>query len=67
MGGNVWEWQANYYSDDHGRLGLRGGAFSANHDSARATSRYRYSPHSPNGDIGVRVVLAAPFSPNSDL
>jgi formylglycine-generating enzyme required for sulfatase activity len=63
MGGNIWEWQANYYSDDHRRLALRGSAFyNSNHDLAHAASRVRDLPYR-NRANGFRVVLAAHFSP----
>jgi formylglycine-generating enzyme required for sulfatase activity len=67
MGGNVWEWQANYDDSDHNFLGLRGGAFLDNRVLARAVSGLINIPNVPYKDLGVRVVLAAPFSPSSDL
>jgi formylglycine-generating enzyme required for sulfatase activity len=67
MSGNVWEWQANFHDDNHYRLGLRGGAFNDDHKGARAASRHGDDPSSRYRGSGVRVMLAAPFSPSSDL
>jgi formylglycine-generating enzyme required for sulfatase activity len=67
MGGNVREWCGNYYDSDHAFLGLRGGAFDLDLGYARAASRHVGYPRYHYYDLGVRVVLAAPFSPSSDL
>ena len=56
MGGNVWEWQANYYSDKHGNMALRGGSWSFNHYNARLSRRSASHPNSQWNYYGFRVV-----------
>ena len=65
MGGNVWEWQANYYDSDYDYLGLRGGAFLVDRNLARVASRGIGNPVSRWDGNGFRV--AAPFSLASEL
>ena len=44
MGGNVWEWQANFYGKDHDVLALRGGAWDYESDDARLSVWLQESP-----------------------
>jgi formylglycine-generating enzyme required for sulfatase activity len=58
MAGNVWEWQANYRDNDHDILGLRGGSWNINEDTARVSyCKSGYLPNSGTIDIGFRVVI----------
>ena len=56
MGGNVFEWQANYYSDSHNALAWRGGSWSRDHDLARLSDRTNYHPYYHWDFYGFRVV-----------
>ena len=61
MGGNVWEWQMNYYDSDHDFLGLRGGSWLCSRYRARAAARFGHDvPFDRDQDLGFRV--AAHFS-----
>jgi serine/threonine-protein kinase len=55
MAGNVWEWLASYFGQDHDWLALRGGAWPYHHDRARMTSRYSYPPDSAWHSTGFRI------------
>lgn len=60
VSGNIWEWQANYYSSTHLYLALRGGSWSSAIDFARLTSRlYNYGPSNRWKDRGFRVLMMA--------
>lgn len=60
LSGNVWEWQANYYSSSHLYLALRGGSWSSTTDFARLTSRlYNFGPSNRWKDRGFRVLIMA--------
>jgi len=60
MGGNVWEWQANFYNKDHDWLALRGGSWSYNLNSSRVSGRNNILPRSEWNHDGFRVLLAPP-------
>jgi len=57
MAGNVWEWQANFADKDHDVLGLRGGSWFDDGNSARVSIRSIYLPDSRNFNFGFRGVL----------
>jgi len=56
LGGNVWEWQANYSSNSQKYLALRGGSFIGDRDLARLSSRGSSHPGHRWYDFGFRVV-----------
>jgi formylglycine-generating enzyme required for sulfatase activity len=57
MGGNVWEWQANFYDKSHKGIALRGGAWNYYQYGARVSRRYTYLPDDTDlVDVGFRVV-----------
>ena len=58
LAGNVWEWQANYYSGSHSNLGLRGGSWIDSADGARVAFRVNYRPLNWYISIGFRVVAS---------
>jgi formylglycine-generating enzyme required for sulfatase activity len=60
MGGNVWEWQANFYDKDHDVLALRGGSWDFDHDFARVSARYNNRPNPEWYLYGFRVCCAPP-------
>jgi formylglycine-generating enzyme required for sulfatase activity len=60
MAGNVWEWQANYFNEDHDYLALRGGSWNASRSSARVSGRRDARPLSLWNFFGFRVCLAPP-------
>jgi formylglycine-generating enzyme required for sulfatase activity len=58
MGGNVWEWQANFYDEEHKRLALRGGAWNYYQYGARVSRRYTYLPDDELlSGVGFRVMF----------
>jgi formylglycine-generating enzyme required for sulfatase activity len=57
MGGNVWEWQANFYDKQHKGLTLRGGSWKYYQYGARVSRRYTYLPDDRLDDVGFRVVI----------
>lgn len=57
MGGNVWEWQANFYDNQHKGLALRGGSWKYYQYGARVSRRYTYLPDDRLDDVGFRVVI----------
>ena len=60
MGGNVWEWQANFYDRSHKGLALRGGAWDYYQYGARVSRRYTFLPDEPDlKNVGFRVVCLA--------
>ncbi|MEZ5594061.1 MAG: SUMF1/EgtB/PvdO family nonheme iron enzyme [Gammaproteobacteria bacterium] len=56
MAGNVWEWTSSFYDADKDSYVFRGGAWSGNPDSLRASFRLRFLPDSRLSDFGFRVV-----------
>ena len=56
MGGNIWEWQANYSSDSQKYLAWRGGSWGSVHLSARLSDRNGDHPADHWGNLGFRVV-----------
>lgn len=62
MGGNVWEWQANFYGKDRDWLALRGGAWFNGMGFARVAVRDINHPDLVWAHDGFRVVGAAPVS-----
>ena len=60
MVGNVWEWQANFYNENHFPLGLRGGSWNVNEDRAHASVRDINLPNFRNNNIGFRVSVSLP-------
>lgn len=64
LAGNVWEWQANYYANDHASFSLRGGSWFSGHSFARCAPRSWVDPDYGWGDLGFCVVLlpASSFS-----
>lgn len=59
MSGNIWEWQANYFSKEHDVLCLHGGAWVSQVDDARVASRFFTPPFNWYNTFGFRV-LALP-------
>jgi formylglycine-generating enzyme required for sulfatase activity len=57
MGGNVWEWMANYYSDSKDYLALRGGSWYVDRSSARLAVRFDDPPLISLNYFGFRVVV----------
>lgn len=60
MGGNVWEWQANFRSGTSGSLALRGGSWYFVTVYARVSARIASSPNLSNNNIGFRVLVVLP-------
>ena len=56
MGGNVWEWQANYRDKDHDFMALRGGSWINNSNNVRLSRRLNYHPLFNWYYFGFRVV-----------
>ena len=59
LAGNAWEWQANFYGQDHKGLALRGGGWSDHEGYARLDARYVDLPDAQWHLAGCRV-LALP-------
>jgi len=59
MGGNVWEWQANYIDMKNGWLDLRGGSWYNDSDFARVSFGVEL-PLDRFNSIGFRVVATLP-------
>lgn len=59
LGGNVWEWQANYRSGTSGSLWLSGGSWSSKWNFARVSDRSYDSPNDGYFNRGFRM-LALP-------
>lgn len=62
MAGNIWEWQANYFDEDHDIRGLRGGSWLNDHSDARVSGRNVYHPSNRWSYSGFRVVVCSPPS-----
>ena len=61
MSGNVFEWQANHYSESRKSLGWRGGSWNFDCVDARVALRGNYIyPLDKDYDIGFRVVAVSP-------
>jgi formylglycine-generating enzyme required for sulfatase activity len=60
MGGNVWEWQANFYDKDHDYLGLRGGSWDHALYFARVVARGHDLPYNLWVFGGFRLVVFSP-------
>ena len=56
LGGNVWEWQANYSSDNRKFLGLSGGSWDFNWYVARVSALNFNNPSYRSYYIGFRLV-----------
>ena len=56
LGGNVWEWQANFWSGTSGIPSLRGGGWSDVVERARVSARSNLNPSRSLNNIGFRVV-----------
>jgi formylglycine-generating enzyme required for sulfatase activity len=63
MGGNVWQWCADWYSDDRKNRVLRGASFGGV-DPVRLLSSFRnkLTPNTRNYNQGFRCVLAGRFA-----
>ena len=61
LGGNVWEWMANYRDKSHAYLGLSGGSWSSYWDLTRVSEWYFNSPDDGDGYIGFRLVVLPSF------
>jgi formylglycine-generating enzyme required for sulfatase activity len=59
LGGNVWEWQSNYYDKDRDYLAIRGGSWYDRRDYARVSFRDLNRPYYPWRYYGFRVVAPA--------
>ena len=59
LGGNVWEWQANFTNNDHDVLALRGGSWHFDRSGVRLAARFSSDPYSSGHFIGFRVVVFA--------
>ena len=60
MGGNVWEWQANFRDKDHDFLALRVGSWSNSYGGARVAARYSGShPYGRSKYSGFRLAVFA--------
>jgi formylglycine-generating enzyme required for sulfatase activity len=57
MAGNVWEWTDSWWDESETRRVVRGGSWGNSQLSARAASRYGFSPVNRSNDGGFRVVL----------
>lgn len=58
MGGNVWEWLANFYGkEEHIGMALRGGSWKYYQYGARVSRRYACFPEERLDDVGFRVVF----------
>jgi len=60
MAGNVWEWQANFYNEKKGWLGLRGGSWNGSRSGARVSLRSHPRPDDRWFSRGFRVVACSP-------
>ena len=57
MGGNVWEWQANYGNMSEGKLELRGGSWNDHNNLARVSAYNNSRPTDRSNKIGFRIVV----------
>ena len=64
LGGNIWEWQANFYDSDYDWLALRGGSWFDSLRIARLAARDYHSPGYSRNHLGFRVVGVV-FAPSS--
>jgi len=55
LSGNIWEWQANNYSQDYIRC-LRSGSWSTHMEGARVAYRNDHGPDLRHDNVGFRVV-----------
>ncbi len=56
MSGNVWEWTASFYNDNHDTYSVRGGSWIYYLDLTRVARRSWGSPHYSSNNFGFRVV-----------
>jgi formylglycine-generating enzyme required for sulfatase activity len=61
LGGNVWEWQANYSDNDPDVFQLSGGSWSYEWYHARVSGWSRNFPFDRNGSSGFRLVVLPSF------
>lgn len=60
MIGNVWELTASEYEPEPGTYAWRGGSFSSNHGSVRASSRLNDVPQALESYLGFRMAASIP-------
>jgi len=56
MGGNVWEWMANWSGEERRYRALRGGSWDGNQGNARVSAHDGFDPDYSYYNIGFRVV-----------
>jgi formylglycine-generating enzyme required for sulfatase activity len=66
MSGNVWEWQANYYDEDHDTPAWRGGSWNYEQVNVRVSERHKSGPNGWNYNLGFRVILV-PHPSHSEI
>lgn len=67
MAGNVWEWQANFYSEKSSARLLHGGSWDTNVNGLRCSARNNNHPDNQwNNNVGFRVAFSESNSKDSD-